>query len=208
MSEVKRTYRSPRRREQAEETRRRILEAARRLFATRGYGGATMEAIAEDAGVAVQTVYAALGSKKGILMALLDEMAADADVAGMREAIAAAAGDPRRQLRESVAFTTRIFAGGADLIELARSVSGVEPDLRELWVEGEARRHRRLTELVGTWHDAGALRAGLSPEEAVDLAWALSGADLFRLLVVERGWSQRRFREHVVGLLEEALLGR
>ena len=56
MTNVKRPYRSPRRREQAEETRRRILAAARRLFVARGYGGTTMETIADDAGVAVQTV--------------------------------------------------------------------------------------------------------------------------------------------------------
>ncbi|MCG6955344.1 MAG: TetR/AcrR family transcriptional regulator, partial [Gemmatimonadetes bacterium] len=80
MSEVKRPYRSPRRREQAEETRRRILDAARRGFVERGYGGTTMESLADAAGVSVQTIYASLGSKQGILMALLDDMSADADL--------------------------------------------------------------------------------------------------------------------------------
>jgi AcrR family transcriptional regulator len=76
MSNGKRPYRSPRRREQAEETRRRLLTASRRLFVQQGYAGATIESIAAAAGVAVQTVYAAFGSKQGILLALLDEMAA------------------------------------------------------------------------------------------------------------------------------------
>jgi len=122
-----------------------------------------MDAIAGEAGVAVQTVYAALGSKKGILMALLDEMAEDADVAGMRAAVAVAAGDHARQLREGVAFTTRLFAGGAELIEISRTVSGLEPDLREMWVEGEARRHARVTDLVAEWERDGVLAEGCPP---------------------------------------------
>ncbi len=205
MADVKRPYRSPRRREQAEETRRRILAAARRLFVTRGYRGATMEAIADGAGVAVQTVYASLGSKKGILMALLDEMAADADLAGMRAAVAAATGDPRRQLRERLAFTIRFYAGGADLIQIARTVAGVEPDLREMWNEGEERRHAAAESLVTEWEAAGALAPGLTAAEATDLLWALGGPDVFRLLIGERGWTRERFRERIARTLEGVL---
>lgn len=207
MRKVKRPYRSPRRREQAEETRRRILSAARRLFVARGYGGATMESIAEEGGVAVQTVYATLGSKKGILLALLDEMAADADRGGMEAAVAAAKGDPRRQLRERLAFTTRFYAAGADLIQIARTVSGVEPDLLDLWNEGEARRYRAADTLVTEWAAAGALAPGLGVREAVDLVWAFGGPDLFRLLVVERGWEQSRFEEYLAAFLEGQLFG-
>ncbi len=207
MANVKRPYRSPRRREQAEETRRRILAAARGLFVARGYGGATMEAIAEGAGVAVQTVYAAVGSKKGILLALLDAMAEDADFAGMRAAMAEAAGDPPRQLRARIAFTTRFFAAGGDVIEIARTVSGLEPDLRDMWTEGEGRRHKAVSALVAEWERAGALARDLSAAEASDLMWALSGPDVFRLLVIERGWSRERFQERVASLLEGALFG-
>jgi AcrR family transcriptional regulator len=207
MANVKRPYRSPRRREQAEETRRRILAAARRLFVARGYGGTTMETIADDAGVAVQTVYAALGSKRGILMALLDEMAAEADIAGMRAAIAAAAGDPRRQLHERIAFAVRFYARGADLIQIARTVSGVEPDLRDMWTEGEGRRHAHAGALVSEWAAAGALAPGISAEQATDMLWALGGADVFRLLVTERGWNEAHFAEWIAALLETVLFG-
>lgn len=207
MTDVKRPYRSPLRRERAEDTRRRILAAARKLFVARGYGGATMEAIAADAGVAVQTVYATLGSKKGILLALLDEMAAEADVEGMRAAVTAAAGDPRRQLRERLAFTIRFYAGGADLIQIARTVSGVEPDLRDMWNEGEGRRHSAAKSLVAEWEGAGALAAGITGEEATDLLWALGGPDVFRLLITERGWSRKRFQERIASTLEGVLFG-
>lgn len=207
MTDVKRPYRSPRRREQAEETRRRILAAARKLFVARGYGRSTMQAIADDAGVAVQTVYAALGSKKAILIGLLDEMAAEADVAGMRAAVAAATGHPRKQLREQLAFTIRFYAAGADLIRIARTVSGVEPDLREMWMEGEGRRHAAARDLVAEWEAAGALAPGVDAREAADLLWALGGPDVFRLLITERGWSPGRFAERIATMMEDALFG-
>jgi AcrR family transcriptional regulator len=207
MSEVKRPYRSPRRREQAEETRRRILDAARRGFVKRGYGGTTMESLADAAGVSVQTIYASLGSKQGILMALLDDMSADADLPGMMAAVEAAKGNPRKQLRERLAFTSRLYARGADLIDIARTVSGVEPDLRAFWLEGEARRHRGTATLVAEWGAAGALAPGVTAKQATDVMWALGGPDVFRLFVAERGWSQAPFEEWLAATLEMALFG-
>jgi AcrR family transcriptional regulator len=208
MRKVKRRYRSPRRTEQAAETRRRIPAAARRLFVTRGYGKTTIAAIAQAAGVATQTVYATFGSKRSILLALLDEMAADADLPGMQAAVAAAAGDPRRQLRVRLAFTTRFYIAGAQLIDIARTVSGVEPDLRAFWTEGEARRYRNSSELVAEWAAASALAPGITAKQATDIWWALGGPDVFRLFIVERRWSRKRFEEWLAATLEQLLFGR
>ena len=207
MAAVKRAYRSPRRREQAQATRGRILASARRLFLANGYGGTTIESIARQAGVAVQTVYASLGSKRGILFALLDQMAIDADLPLMQAELAAAAGDPPRQLRERIAFNTRFYAAGAGLIDIARTVSGVEEDLQAMWREGESRRHRAARALVDEWKRAGALAPGLSVNGATDILWGLSGPDMFRLLVIERRWSIERFEAWLYGTLAPALLG-
>jgi AcrR family transcriptional regulator len=207
MKHVKRPYRSARRREQAKETRRRILASGRALFVARGYGATTIEAIGAEAGVAVQTVYAAFRSKRGILLALLDQMAADADLAGMEAAVQGAAGNPQRQLRELLAFTSRFYAAGADLIGIARTVSGVEPDLAAMWKEGEGRRHRATSRLVGEWKASGALASGPSAREAADVMWALSGPDVFRLLVLERRWSRARYEAWLARTLERALFG-
>ena len=68
----KRRYDSSRRREQARQTRLQIAETARRLFLERGYSGATIEAIAEGAHVANETVYAIFKNKRNILQFLLD----------------------------------------------------------------------------------------------------------------------------------------
>jgi AcrR family transcriptional regulator len=206
MADVKRAYRSPRRREQAEATRKRILSAARQLFVAEGYGRTTIDVIAAEAGVAVQTVYAVFGAKGAMLIALLDELAAEADLPRLQQSLVAAAGDPRRQLRESISFTGRFYAAGFDLIDLARTVSGVEPDLARMWQAGEQRRYEANSRLVAEWARTGALRPGLSARAATDLLWAFSGPDAFRLLVKERGWSKRSRIERLSETLERMLL--
>src|SRR3954467_4226791 len=99
-----RRYDSPRRRAQAEATRREILDAAERLFVRDGYAATTMAAIAKEAGVALKTVYVAFETKSGVLRALwnlrLRGDQADAPVGERpwyREALEEP--DPERQLR-------------------------------------------------------------------------------------------------------------
>src|SRR6185312_5890162 len=198
---VKRPYRSPRRQQQAEQTRQAILSAARNLFVARGYRATTIDAISAGAGVAAQTVYAAFGSKRQMLIALLDRMAADADLPRLERDLAAAAGDISRQLRELLAFTGRFYASGNDLIDLARTVSGVEPDLALMWQTGEDRRYRAHAALIRQWVKAGRLTAGAAARDAHDLLWTLTGPDVFRLLVVERRWTQPRRIETLARLL-------
>lgn len=207
MAVKRRAYRSDKRRLQAEATRQRVLASSRDLFLSGGYGETTIEAIARHAEVAAQTVYATFGSKRGILFALLDQMANAAALAQFEEAHAAAAGDPRRQLREQIAFNMRFYATGIDLIEIARTVSGVEADLKAMWQEGEGRRHRAQSAVVAEWARAKALRPDLTVREASDELWALSGPDVFRLFVIERGWSKPRFEKWLFATLERALFG-
>src|SRR5947209_9675697 len=71
-SRTKRKYDSSRRQAQAQQTQRQLVEAARRLFMERGYTGTTIEQIAREAGVAVETVYATFGSKRAVLARLLN----------------------------------------------------------------------------------------------------------------------------------------
>ena len=108
-------------------------------------------------------------------------------------------------LRRAPEGHCRDDAGGIDLIEIARTVSGVEPDLGAMWREGEGRRHKALTAMVAEWEAAGALRPGVTARDAADLLWALSGPDMFRLLVVERRWSRRRFEAWIAETAERAL---
>jgi AcrR family transcriptional regulator len=203
MLEDKRSYRSPRRQAQAQETRALILAGARTLFTSRGYGGTTIEAVAAEAGVSPQTVYAAFKNKRGLLVALHDRMVVDADPP--QPGPPSAEEDPRRPLRESIAFTTRFYSRGADLIELARTASGVEPDLGATWRAGEARRQARYSALAAEWERAGLLAPGLTAADACDIAWAMGGPDLFRMFVVERQWSPARYQEWLGTALERLL---
>ncbi|HEX6165458.1 MAG TPA: TetR/AcrR family transcriptional regulator, partial [Acidimicrobiales bacterium] len=67
VSSAKRSYKSALRREQAAQTRARILDTAGTLFGAQGYGQTTIRQIAESAGVAVDTVYATFGNKARVL---------------------------------------------------------------------------------------------------------------------------------------------
>lgn len=205
MDEVKgrrRSYRSPQRDAQAQATRRAILDAARRLFTLRGYASTSMEAIAADAGVAVQTVYAVFGRKRSILLGLLDQMPLDADLEGYRARLAAASGDPRRQLREAIEFSIRMYGGTSDITELARTIGSADQDAAELWQEGERRRRRAVSELVGDWHARGLLRPELTTARAIDIVWSFTGPDVYRLLVRERRWAKVHYRDWIQTMLE------
>src|SRR3954464_12742934 len=105
----RRRYESPRRREQAAATRVVILEAAQRLFERDGYTATTMAAIAQEAGVALKTVYVAFTTKSGVLRALWHLLLRgdqdDAPVgarAWFREMLAEP--DPAQRLRQSAAY--------------------------------------------------------------------------------------------------------
>src|SRR3954465_6236290 len=99
VDKTKRPYDARRRRERAEEerqaTRRRVVEAARALFLTRGYVATTMADIARDAGVALQSVYTAGQSKAELLHLVVDLAVAgdDQDVMLVERPTFAAVGD-------------------------------------------------------------------------------------------------------------------
>jgi len=202
----KRAYDATLRRALAAERRRRIVDAARHLFSRYGYGATSVERIAGEAGVAVPTVYAIYRSKRALLFALLDQADAQADVTGLERDLQAAAGDARKQLRRLVSFVCRFYTQAADIIEIARGAGSTNEDLLALWREGEQRRLRAQAPLTDMWGRAGALRKGLSAEEALDMLWAMTGADHYRLFVVDRNWSADRYEAWLGETLRRLLL--
>jgi AcrR family transcriptional regulator len=206
MAASKRRYESPLRKEQALATRRRIADSARRLFAERGYGGTTIEAIARDAGVAPQTFYGIFGSKRAVLFELLDAVALDADAPALGQQLAAAAGDAHEQLRLLVDFRVRLFTQAADFLDVVRGARAVEPDLAATWEEGEERRRRAQAQLVRDWARTSQLRSGVTQKEAADVLWALTGPDVHRLFVTELRWPIARYRDWLTAHLRDAIL--
>jgi len=198
----KRAYDSSKRRATAKATRVRIAQCARRLFAENGYGATSIEGIAREAGASVPTFYAAYGSKRAVLFALLDAADAQADVASLQKSLRAAAGQPREQLRLLVSFARRFYEQSADLIEIARNASRVEADLAELWKQGEARRLKGQKPVVHGWAASGTLREGLQESDALDILWTLTGPDHYRLIVTERRWPPEKYEAWLTRSLE------
>jgi AcrR family transcriptional regulator len=201
----RRRYHSPGRRRQAAATRTAILEAARRLFAERGYEATTIAAVAEAAGVAVQTVYLVFGSKRAILSALVDLVKEQADIAPTYARLMAEA-DPRRQLRLAVRITRRFTEQAADVIAVMRAAGQGDTDLRERWQAVEQRRLAGLASLARSLRERGALRPGLTADAATDILWALDSSEVYQQLVGERGWSGDRYERWLAGALAELLL--
>lgn len=202
----RRAYDATRRREGAEERRGRIVDAARQLFGRYGYGATSIERIANEASVAVPTVYAMFRSKRALLFALLDQADARADVAGLARDLQAAAGDPPKQLLRLVSFACRFYSQAADVVEIARGAGSTNEDLMALWREGEERRLRGQAPLVDVWAGGGALRKELSAGDALDILWAMTGADHYRLFVVERNWSADCYEAWLGETLQRLLL--
>lgn len=203
---TKRAYDASRRRASAEERRGRILQTARNLFGHYGYGATSIERIAGEAGVAVPTVYAIYRSKRALLFALLDQADARADVAGLLRDLNAAAGNPRKQLRRLVSFTCRFYAQAGDIVDIARGAGSTNEDLLALWQEGEDRRLRGQKPLADVWDRSGALRKNINAKEALDILWAMTGADHYRLFVVDRKWSAARYEVWLENTLARLLL--
>ncbi len=197
-------YHSPLRQERANDTRRRITTASLELFADCGYWSTTIAAIAEAAGVTVQTVYATFGSKAGIMKALLTLMENDAQAPVWRERIAAAA-EPADKLRAFAGWTTSMFSASKRAIAAAQEAGGA-PTLSELKVEGDRRRRDALDRLLAPMEGEGVLRAGLDRHSATDRAWLLTGVELYLAATTGCGWSDTNYTDWLGDLLVNQLL--
>ncbi|WP_278102718.1 helix-turn-helix domain-containing protein [Microbacterium proteolyticum] len=188
-----------------EDTRRRILAAAGAEFASHGYRAATVAKLASAAGVSVQTLYLAWGSKRALLRAWTE-----AAIAGDAAAPDEAAARFRDELTagERVDLIAEIFIDVAGRAATAwavyRDAAGVDPEIADDWDDLQRRRHGLFIRLV---HGMPDLAPGLSPSEAVDTAWAIASPETYELLVGRRGYTLEEFRAWVSRSLRAALLG-
>jgi AcrR family transcriptional regulator len=208
---VKRTYDSPRRREQAEQTRLQILEAAQRLFERDGYATTTVAAIAAEAGVATKTVYLAFESKSGILRALwhllLRGDQADVPVGEgdwYRDTLAEPDPDARVVRLAERSRDVKLRAG--EIMEVIRTAAPADRDIGELWARIQSNFRDLLRPVVESLRDDGVLRDGLDVDEATDVLWVLVHTDIWQLLVNERGWSPDRYQQWCLDTIRAQLL--
>jgi AcrR family transcriptional regulator len=190
---------------QAAETRRRIAEAAGELLAREGYGGMTIEAIADRAGVSAQTFYAIFKSKAGVLAELVDRATFGAEYEeAVRQAMSAP--DPEARLRLAARVARQIHEAQSAAFDLLRGAGVVAPELAGIEKQREWLRYEREETMVASLRDAKRLRPELSYRTARDILWMLTGRDVYRMLVRERVWSPQKYEHWLADMLVRALL--
>ncbi len=194
------------------DTRRRVEEAAAELFTTSGYGATSMQAIADAAGVHVQTIYLAYHTKAAVLAACAARLVAgDEDPAThpsqrrwAREIQATA--DPRRRIELYVRQIFRVAPRITALIDVLRATAPSEPDAAAFLEQMERGRREGPLRLLGPLAADGQLRAGLTPDDVADIVYTLASPDTLRALVIRCGWKPRRAAAWLTSVLVAQLL--
>src|ERR1700737_1134050 len=201
----KRPYKPPVRQRQAVDTRRRIVEATRQLLQSEGYAGMTIEAVAQRAEVSAQSVYAIFKSKTGILTELLDQSTFGPDYDdAVRQAMSAS--DPETRLRLAAPIARQIHDAQSAAFDLLRGAGVVAPELAKLEQQRECLRYERQERMIISLRDAGRLRPELDHATARDIFWMLTGRDVYRMMVRERGWSSQKYQGWLADTLVQSLL--
>jgi AcrR family transcriptional regulator len=206
---VKRRYDATRRRQAAARTRAAILDAARELFAERGYAATPMTAIADRAGVALDTVYASVGRKPELARLLIETA-----ITGTHQAVPAEQRDYVRAIQATPEAETKIALYAAAIAAIAPRMALVlaiiqqavpdEPELATLWAEIAERRAANMRLFVADLASVAPLRLDL--DEAADIVWATNAAELYQLLVGQRGWTPQRYERFLTDTWKRLLL--
>jgi TetR/AcrR family transcriptional regulator, regulator of autoinduction and epiphytic fitness len=206
-----RPYDTTNRQRQAAETRRRIFEAAQELFTRDGYVTTTIAAIADQAGVAVQTVYASTKSKRDILKGIIDLAISGEDEqvpvqASSRWQEIEAEPDPRTALRRLARLHREICVREAPAFAIMADAAGSDAEIRTLMHEMADQRYQDHHRLAKTLHQTAQIRPDLSSRRAADIIWALANERTYLALVRERGWSTQDYEDWLADQLIAALL--
>jgi TetR/AcrR family transcriptional regulator of autoinduction and epiphytic fitness len=208
---VKRRYQSGLRQEQARQTRRAVLDAAARLFVDPGYAATPLTAIADEAGVAIQTVYKIFGSKNALLSALVDVTIAgdDSPVAlADRQFVAdiRALTDARAKLARYAQHLAGTHARQAQVMVALAGAATADPEAAAIWRKNLDERRQGMTMFATELASTGQLRTDHTVETATDVLWLAMDVRTYDWLVRERGWSSERFQRWYVDTVAGAIL--
>jgi AcrR family transcriptional regulator len=206
-----RSYRSPVREERARANREAVLREAHRLFLERGYGRTSVAAVATAAGVSEDLVYKLFGTKRGLVVEVLNFA-----VTGRYGAPTVLDHDRPRQVREETDQRRQLALFAEDITDrtrrarpvddVIRSAGELDPALAAKRTEMHQERLRNLRAFVGWVRANGPLREGLDDDAAAATVWTVTGPEVHRLLVDELGWDHDRYRTWVRTTLEAVLL--
>lgn len=213
MGKVKapRPYDSSLRKEQARQTRTRILDAAERLFTERGYATSTVEAIASGAGVAVDTVYACFATKRGLLSALMDvRVGGDDEPVGLldRSGPQAVRRTPnqRSQIESFAKGVAAILERARPVDDIMRGAAAVDSEIAALRARIQEQRFQNLIKFVSWVTANGTLRGGMDEAAGAAIVWTLTSPEVHRLLRVDRAWTAQRYTDWLAQTLTLTLL--
>lgn len=206
----RRRYDSPARREAAERTRRAVLDAATTLFTTRGWAGTSVAEVARTAGVSVDTVYASVGRKPQLLLAVHDDLlsgGAGPVPAVQRDYVQAvrAAATGRAKLELYAEAMGRLLPRTVPLLSALREAGRTEPACREVYAAVGARRLAGMRALTADLRATGDLRDGLDDEWVADLVWSMNSPEYFELMA-GRGLDPEAYSALLVRVWTETLL--
>ncbi len=194
----------------AEGTQRTIVEAAARLFSELGYQGTSIGRIASEAGVAVQTIYNSVGSKREILSRVLDFAAAgDQAPVPVPEFIrdqAEREPDSRRIIALTVEFWRGALPRTAPVFRLIGEAAATDPEIAALARTRAAQRLRNYRHAARILAERGTLRDGLSIDDAAATFFAIGHPHTYRTLVLDGQWDDDRWAAWANTALQAALL--
>jgi len=199
MSARVKTYNSPLREQQARQTRERILHAARKTFGERGYGATTLADIARAAEVAEPTVRAVFKTKPNLVEHLLRLAVRGEDnelQLHQRDTFQhmLAAPDPDTLLDRLADLATSLHSRSWDVMEIVRGAASSDAAIAELHDQRIRARHANQKTIAKRLHELGALPARATVDMAADLLWLYTAPENYRMLVIERDWSAKRYR--------------
>lgn len=179
-----RPYRLGRRAEAVEQTRRRIIDAARELLVREGYPSPSLDEVARVADVARATVYYQFGSKAGLVEAVVGDIERRAGQGAVVDAVERP--DPVEALRTAFLVGCRFWAAEHPLVRRLTGLAAVDAEIKSVLAEVEAHRLPVLTGLVERLGAAGRLSTAVSPGHALDVLWLLTSFEAFDQLFAER----------------------
>jgi AcrR family transcriptional regulator len=187
----------------AQLTKDEILQAARRLFAERGYARTSVRDIARAAGVSAQTVYDSVGSKQELVARLNDLIDSEAGIGAIARA-AGQSGDPQELAAAPARVTRAILEHCGDIVHALVTGAAAEPELAAALDEGHRRHIDGTARVVDALGRLGAL--AIDPEDAVETLAAVSDIRFALVLRESYGWSLDRVEEWIAGTSRKLVL--
>lgn len=208
---VKRRYESARRQQQAQQTRRAILDAAAELFVEPGYAATALTTIAARAGVAIQTLYAVFGSKRQLLSALVDvTIAGDDDPVAIADrpfvAEIAALPDATAKLVRYAEHLAEVSARNVQVMIALANAATADADAAAIWQKNIDERRFAMTMFAAELATTGSLRSEYTVESVADVLWLAMDIRNYDWLVRQRGWTTERYQRWYVDTVAGAIL--